>query len=174
MGTGVSEMELIQDVVGVMEELNYVHQKLIDMEQLKTEALIQNNTSELVEYIHQQTKLARNVDTLEQKRQQFVEKWLAANNLVYQHLSLVDLIKMIPHHEAKQELSRLGEQLQTRMDELRNLNQSNQQLIEQSLSYINFTLRLAMNDPNDHLTYGRSKQPERTGSAQRGFFDSKA
>ncbi len=168
-------MEPIQDIIRIMEELKVAHDDLLILENQKKEALVHDLADELVKLLHKQTKLVRKISGLEQDRQQVVEQWLSQKGIPNGRMMLANLIKLVPHHKEKESLRRLGGELQDLVEKIREINQFNQQLIEQSLSLIDFTLRLVTDEPERYMTYGRGETPVKPSSAGvRSFFDTKA
>lgn len=167
-------MSQTQAVIELLRDLNAAHEELIEIENLKTKALTRNDTDELVKHIQRQTKLVKKVSDLEQRRMDQTRRWFEQNDFDEERFTLNDLIQMTPNYREKEELSRLREQLREQVDELRRLNELNEQLIEQSLSYIQFSLRLFARDPHENITYGRNKEHEIAPSVRSGFFDSRA
>jgi len=167
-------MEPIQDIIQIMQELNAAHEDLLILENKKKEALVHNRTDELVKHLHEQSKVTKRIAALEEERLKMVELWLAQKGILRGRMMLPDLIKLTPYHKDKETLRTLGKELQERIEELRNLNHFNQQLIEQSLSYIDFTLSLVTNEPERYVTYERMDRSPKPAAGTRSFFDSKA
>lgn len=167
-------MEPIQDIIRIMEELKVAHEDLLRLENQKKEALVHDSTDDLVRLLHEQTKLVRKISGLEEDRQQAVKDLLSQKGIANGRMMLANLIKLVPQHKEKERLRKLGEELHDLVERLREINQFNQQLIEQSLTFIDLTLRLVTDEPEGYSTYGYGEAPEKPSSRMRNFFDSKA
>ena len=170
----MNKMEPIQDIIQIMQDLNNAHEDLLVLENLKKEALVHNVTDDLVQHLHEQSKVTKRISALEQARLQLVQQWLSQKGIQNGRMLLPDLIKLTPHHKDKECLRKLGQELQERIEKLRSLNQFNQQLIEQSLSYIDFALRLVTDEPEPFSTYEREERSGKATTDIRSFFDSRA
>lgn len=167
-------MEPVQEIIQIMQELNTVHEDLWILEKKKKDVVIHNRTDELITILHEQTKVTRRITDLEQTRLQVIQFWLSQKGIPDGRMMLPDLIKLTPHHQDKESLRRLGEKLQKQIEKLRQLNQMNQQLIQQSLDFIDFTLALITDEPDQFVTYEKIEQTSKSVSGNRSFFDSKA
>jgi flagellar biosynthesis/type III secretory pathway chaperone len=169
-------MEPIQHIIDVLQQLVQRHEMLLVLEGRKQQVLIEGSAVELVPILHEESKLIKQMTELESMRATGVEEFARLQGFGDDSLSMSDLIKLVTNHEHKGLLTRYSEQLLDLVRQLRAQNDHNQKLIEQSLSYIQFSLDLMTEVPERHVTYGKPDVPSTQGSASssRSFFDRKA
>lgn len=168
-------MEAVQEILRVLEDLLYIHEEMLSLEKQKQRVLIEDRSGELLSLLQDQSKLVKRITRLEEERKVSVHRFLEQKGLEHADLSLTDLMKLITSHQDKGKLEQVSEKLYARLEDLRQLNQLNQQLIEQSLSYLNFTMRFITEEPINFTTYQRGEEVPQVHSAQqRRFFDTKA
>lgn len=168
-------MEPIQGLTYTIEELLHVHEQMITLEDTKKEIIVGNRMDELLPLLQQQSKLVKTTARLEEERQVYISHFLEQKGFKGTDLTLSDILKLITNPQLKEELKLLSEKLKERLDQLRNQNQLNQQLIEQSLYYLDFSLRLMTEESGSYATYHRRDDGRQaTPAQQRHFFDSKA
>ena len=121
----------------------------------KREAIVHNHLEEINRMVQLEGKLVGQLDQLETAGQ----------------IKLSTLIGVTHHAERKLQLMLMHSKLSAIVDELRTMNELNQQLIQQSLSYLQFHLDLLIDDGNEGLTYQNPAAP----LAKQGYssFDAK-
>jgi flagellar biosynthesis/type III secretory pathway chaperone len=169
-------MEPIQHIIDVLQQLVQRHEMLLILEERKQHVLIEGSANELVPILHEESKLIKQMTELESIRATAVEEFARLQGFGDDSLSMSDLVKLVTNHELKGFLTRYSEQLLDLVRQLRVQNEHNQKLIEQSLSYIQFSLDLMTEVPERHVTYGKPDASSQQGPATSGrsFFDRKA
>lgn len=164
----------IQVVIQSLHDLNAIHETLLELGEQKREVLIANQVTELTQITNEESKLMKQVSESERK-------WLAAMSsfLVEKgfepnpSITMSELIKLVTNDNDKQALQAVQQQLLTTMDKLNDINTLNQQLIEQSLSFVNYTLDLLTEDTSDLLGYSNPNDKPKT-ARNNTIFDTKA
>jgi flagellar biosynthesis/type III secretory pathway chaperone len=83
-----------------------------------------------------------------------------------------DLIKLVKAEDEKALADKQKQLLET-IEKLRELNQLNQKLIEQSLAFIEYSMDLVLGPSEDNATY-QNPVHQQQGVKRRGMFDSRA
>lgn len=68
--------------------------------------------------------------------------------------SLSELLMLLEDQETIDEIDELRNQLLKTILQLKEVNQSNEKLLQQQLEYINFSIDLLTSDPSDGINYG--------------------
>jgi flagellar biosynthesis/type III secretory pathway chaperone len=162
-----------RDILQVMTDLIELHSSLIAIAERKTEILKRNEVDQLMQIVQQENKLVRQIGELDRQRidatgRFLIEKCYAPNP----RITVSDLVKIIFKSEEKKQLLDLQQQLMTTMRTLRDLNQLNQQLIEHSLAFIDYSIDLISGAPEDEIFYHNPNQSY--ASKRQGLFDTKA
>lgn len=163
----------IQQLIGVLDRLGEAHVTLLELAERKKEALIRNDVDEVSAIVNKETRMSRMVDELLQEQ-------AAATNAFFQSrglqptraVTVTELSRLVFDPEEKKSLIAARDRLAGIIERLKNVNELNQQLIEQSLSFINYSLDLVLG-PEEEPVYRNPLNQQ--GSKQRlGYFDSKA
>jgi flagellar biosynthesis/type III secretory pathway chaperone len=164
----------IQTLIDCMNELNEVHQVLLELAGRKRQVLIHNQVDLLNQIVNQENKLLRRITALDQQRVEAIGTVLMQRGYRPDpQITVSDLIRLIFRAEDKQALMDSHKRLLATLDQLREQNALNQQLIESSLAYINFSIELTMGTTEQENTYQhpmKSMYPN-TGNS---MFNSKA
>lgn len=168
-------MEPIQGVIQVLEQLLMRHQELLALEQKKERVLIEDRIQELVSILHDESKLLKRIAELDHERKHWAGQVFASKGLKEDSYTLSDLIQLITSHQDKETVKHFHRRLSDVIAELQEQNRLNQQLIGQSLDYINQTLSLITEGPLAQPTYHKeaASAPKSPGPV-RSFFDKKA
>jgi flagellar biosynthesis/type III secretory pathway chaperone len=163
-----------QALIQTMTALNDIHDTLFELAEQKKQVLIRNDMEQLTLIVSKENKLIKKIGELDQQRldaigQFLIEKGYKPNPKV----TLSDLSKIIFNVEEKKALIDLQRQLTTTVHKLRQINIVNQQLIEQSLAFIDYSLDLYVGAPEDEVVYHNPQQQMKAGKRP-GLFDTKA
>lgn len=88
-------------------------------------------------------------------------------------LTVTEMTRLVFNPDEKTELLDVQRQLMDRLTELKELNQINRELIEQSLAFIDYSLNLLVSRPEDDMLYQNPNQPSTAGKS-RSMFDTRA
>ncbi|QRG70819.1 flagellar protein FlgN [Brevibacillus choshinensis] len=146
-------MEMLYEL---LDNLIQLHKALYTLSQHKKEVLIKGNVDELVAITRQEQKLIKGVTAAETARLNVVRELTAEKGLTLQEGTMAELIKLTTSAEEKTRLASYRNGLTSIVSELSKENEFNQQLLEQSLSFVNMTLDLITDTPEDDLFYGKS------------------
>ncbi|MBP1992639.1 flagellar protein FlgN [Paenibacillus eucommiae] len=164
----------MQDLIQTMEMLREAHGSLLELAKEKTKVLVDNKVEQLNLIIQKENKLIKHIAVLDQQRIEVIGGYLIARGYnPNPRITISDLIRIIFKLEERQMLSEAQQRLLTVLEELRDLNDLNEKLIQQSLFYIDYSLDLFAGSPDDDAFY---HHPKHTGqlSNQTGYFDRRA
>ncbi|MBP1931500.1 flagellar protein FlgN [Ammoniphilus resinae] len=165
----------MQEIIHVLEELVAAHDALFILEKEKQKAIMEDSTEQLMKSLYEQSKHLKRIQELEQQRQYCIKNFLQRNGFQSDQCRLSDLIKLATNMREKEDLRKVSQLLSSRIEQLRQENHLSQQLIEQSLSWIDFTLQLFTETPDHFTTYFQGDEPAvQPNGRQQGFFDTKA
>ncbi|ANC78602.1 hypothetical protein ABE65_018085 [Fictibacillus phosphorivorans] len=152
-------METVQ-MTSLLERLLQSHTDLLSLGERKTEVLKSGDMKSLDVLLKE--------EDLQVKRLQQIEK----ERLVkFVNVTLGDVLEQVEEPQ-KERLLNLQNRLINIYDDLKDRNQLNQVLLEQSLQYVNMSLSM-MQPQSEHVTYNQTKKnPYHNNAAS--LFDSKA
>lgn len=169
-------MSDLYTVVEILEQLIVEHEKMLKLAGHKRDVLIKGNIDELSRILQFESRCINTIQSLELEREKHVSLYLVQRGIRKETCYLSDLIEMAEKPELKKSLSMCQQKLGNIMTELKEANDLNQQLIEQSLEFVNFTLE-EMTAPTEEPTYQNTQKASRLNpyaKPSHGFFDSKA
>ncbi|MBD3920819.1 flagellar protein FlgN [Paenibacillus sp. PR3] len=143
----------VQVILDILHKQSEVYEQLLELANQKTPVLVSNDVQQLNAILQQERKLVKRSEELEFSRMQHTNIFFANMRSHYRLGKLSDLIKAVTNADDKVALSRYHRILVDLLDELKRKNDQNQQLIEQSLSFLDFSIQLLTDDPNDEYTY---------------------
>jgi flagellar biosynthesis/type III secretory pathway chaperone len=157
-----------------MEKLVELHRELLALAKEKTPVLVHNQIDQLNAIIHKENRLIRQVADLDRQRVQIIGEYLISRGYTPDpRVTISDLIKIIFKAEDKKALMNAQKKLLDSITELRKLNEVNQKLIEQSLAFINYSLDLLVDDPDQDAFY-RNPNGQAYSPSRNGLFDTRA
>ncbi|MEW9702583.1 flagellar protein FlgN [Paenibacillus sp. SI8] len=164
----------IQTLLDTMDRLQEAHEALLELAQDKKQILVSNDVEQLNLIVNKESKWIRVISEANNQRIQLINSYLISRG--YNPNSLItvsDLIKVIFNAQEKQALTQAQQKLLAAVKQLKSANTFNQQLIEQSLSFINYTVDLVLGAPEDDVIYHNPNQ-QAYGTKRLGLFDTKA
>lgn len=164
----------IQEIVDIMQEMTELHQQLLELAVRKKDVIIRNQVDQLNGLVNKESKLAKQISELEEKRLFEADRYLVGKGYrPNPAITVSDLTRIIVKAGEKQALLEAQTQLLEVLEKLKAANQLNQELAQQSLAFIDFSLNLLVG-AEDEAVY-QNPQQQSTGYGKRsGFFDSRA
>lgn len=159
---------MLDVMIHTFEEMIAIQTQLINCSEGKKSVLIERKVEELNQIVQEEAKLVKQLGKLEEERKQLVESALQ------EHPSFSQFVDALPDDSAKKRLSSLFKTLQQLTIELQSKNQVNEQLLHDSVSFVQHMIDQVTHSKQRHFNYQSplSSQPSQTSS--RGFFDTKA
>lgn len=133
-------MESHEKLIQTLEAMIDAHTHLLDLVKEKRAILIEGNTLRLQELIQRESSCVGEIQKLELDRKNFVQNYLNQMGLTNSSPTLEELIKNENNPITKSTLNKISKQLRFLIQEITNINESNQQLIQTSLSYVEYSL----------------------------------
>jgi flagellar biosynthesis/type III secretory pathway chaperone len=135
-------MDSIMSVLKTLEQLVETHNHLLDIMKEKRTILVDGNIDGLQSILLRESSLVDEIQKLEEQRIQFVQEYFLKRDLVSTNFSLEELLQIEGNESIKNKLHSLAKQLRQIIKEITILNESNQELIQTSLSYVQFTISM--------------------------------
>ncbi|MBW7454269.1 flagellar protein FlgN [Paenibacillus sepulcri] len=163
----------VEIIVETLEKQAELYALLLETAKLKTPVLVKNEVEQLNAIIQKERKLLVQAEKLELQRMQYSHSYFQSIGVIrYKGGKIIDIIRTITSPQEKKELTELHGKLTGLLDELQKVNKLNQELTMQSLKFIDYSIDLVIEDPNDSVTY---QHPMNTGygNQRNGFFDTR-
>ncbi|HZG78000.1 MAG TPA: flagellar protein FlgN [Paenibacillus sp.] len=164
----------VQRLIAALEKLKDIHEELIGLAERKREALVKNAVEEVSAIAGKENKLVRAIE------EQLAEQADATNGFFRakgfqptRAVTVTELSRMVTDPKEKEALLAARDRLSETVAVLKKKNDLNQQLIEQSLAFINYSIDLVIG-PDDEPMYRNPNQQQAYGTKRSGYFDSKA
>ncbi|AIQ49714.1 flagellar biosynthesis protein FlgN [Paenibacillus sp. FSL R7-0273] len=157
----------------LLERLDETHLQMLDLAAVKKQAIMDNKVDGLIDIMNRESKLMKLIGQLEEKRGEAAYTFLQGvgirSNL---NLNLTELSRLVFDPEDKSRLQQIQHKLSDTLHRLKKANELNQKLIEQSLTFIDYSLDLLVGRPNQDFTY---HHPADKGynSNRPGLFDAR-
>ncbi|WP_182480604.1 flagellar protein FlgN [Peribacillus asahii] len=153
-----------QPIIEALEQLIKLHQDFNKLASKKKNIIIEGDTDALTALLMDEQKYVKAISQIEIKRQEAVQTFLDSQ----QNATFDQVIEEAPSFEAEI-LQRLKMELLEEVTQLKEQNEFNQQLLVQSLQFVNLSLDVLR--PQDrNYNYGNEQAPKQSIS----MFDSKA
>jgi flagellar biosynthesis/type III secretory pathway chaperone len=133
-------MESLKNIIQTLETMTDAHQRLLDVATEKRTVLVEGNISSLQSLTHRESTYVDEIQKLEQQRIQFVQEYMVRKGLTGHSFTLEELIDIQNDATAKSTLHFIAKQLRVLVQKITQLNESNQQLIQTSLSYVQYSI----------------------------------
>ncbi|MGO4547483.1 flagellar protein FlgN [Paenibacillus sp. 2TAB23] len=163
----------VSQIIDTLQQQHKLYEQLLDIE-LKKKALIMNNEVLALNVLTQKEKLlAANAEKLEQQRVLLTVRYIKEIGFRIRSGVLSELIKAVTNPYEKEELTLMHGKLTSVLTDLKHANDLNQQLIQQSLDFLDFSIGLMVDDPNEDLVY-KHPMHQQGGTRRNKMFDSRA
>ena len=151
----------LDQVIGALDQLHRLHLDLLEREREKKEKIIRNDLEALNAVSEQEAELIEQIAEAEQQRAAAVRAFLRAKGLHSRtNVTVSDLVKMVFRAEERQALTEARDRLTETLGELKRLNALNQQLLQQSLTMLEYSMDLIAGAPEEEGIYRHPvKQP---------------
>ncbi|MRG84787.1 flagellar protein FlgN [Salinibacillus xinjiangensis] len=160
-----------QAIIQAMSKLMKLHESLLKLSKEKTELLKSGDMDAFQSLLVNENKHVQAVSQLEQKRVTLTEKWFQQQGVTSQENTVSEMLKHIKDENEKEELTNIFEKFIMLMAELKQQEQLNQELTQQSLQFVELSLDL-LQPSIKNLNYGDQKKG--SSAPKRSVFDSKA
>ncbi|RFU63951.1 flagellar protein FlgN [Peribacillus glennii] len=159
-----------EKIVASLEKLVKLHQSLNILANKKTEIVKLGDTEALNQLLVDEQKHIKAIDMTEKERQSAVTAFLQSKGQPAEPSTITRVIELSSLTEAEA-LNRLKDELIEEAVKLKEQNHLNQQLIYQSLQFVNITLDM-LRPQNQQFNYDKPSHQKQQGS--NSMFDSRA
>lgn len=164
-------MIFLQQLKQIINELIQIHESLLTVSKKKTDLVKLKQVDDLPPLLMDENKQLQLLEKAEQKRLQIVTPFFEKNNVAEDNRTVTTLLELINDTKVKAHLEKKFVTLTDLMVELKNQEQLNSELIQQSLQLIQLSLGM-INPTMQNMNYGKQHIDNKPTS--RSMFDSKA
>ncbi len=150
---------LIEELIDTLKKENEEYGKLLDLSKRKAAVIVARDIPALEKITDDEQIVVSAIGNLDAKRAQVTADIADVINKDVESLKLSVLIDLLSKQPGEQKaLSEIHDKLKVTVDNVRSINESNRQLIEQSLEMVEFDLNMmrAMRQAPETNNYGRS------------------
>lgn len=133
-------MDPIKTIIQTLEAMVDVHSRLLELANEKRSVLVEGDITGLQNLIYGESSCAEEIQKLEEQRKTLVQVYLAGKGRPGHAYTIEELLKVQDNPADRTVLLGLAKQLRSLIQEISQLNESNQQLIQTSLSYTQFMI----------------------------------
>jgi flagellar biosynthesis/type III secretory pathway chaperone len=163
----------VNNVITVLEQLTEAHVQLNDIAKDKRAAIMANDLDVLTKTMKAESKWIKRITELDQARIDVSIRLLEENGVKSQrNVTLHQLFGVVYNLEQRAKLSNLERQLKEQLNELRQRNELNQQLLQQSIDFVQFSIEIIVPQPDESYIY-RNPAEHKPGSSKSGMYNKK-
>ncbi|WP_416147314.1 flagellar protein FlgN [Salipaludibacillus sp. HK11] len=164
----------MQELIKIFQAMTVVHERFNEQAIRKEDAIKKGEMDSLEQVMKEESPLIQQLGKLENTRQHLIQQWMKEKGLVKENVTMEQLIPLFPEKD-RADLQSWQERLMTEIHKLKDQNELNQQLLEDSLRFVNLSLD-AMHPQNQFVSYsgeGEKDDDEGFEPGGRSLFDSK-
>ncbi|SEQ25404.1 flagellar protein FlgN [Piscibacillus halophilus] len=162
----------IQAIIEHLEKLYQLNESLLAISKDKTELVKKSQIEEFNELLMKERKHVQAIDQLEEKRVRLTEEWFKKHAPDASEQTISQLVELTDDAESKEKLEAVYQRLIMNLASLKQQEDLNRELIQQSLQFIE--LSLEMYEPQSkQINYDQTKKSTNQRT-QTSMFDSKA
>ncbi|PAV31014.1 flagellar protein FlgN [Virgibacillus profundi] len=162
----------VQTIIQSLEKLVNLHMELLEISLQKTEVVKDGSIDKLQAVLLKERKSVRAIEQAEVIRQTEVEEWFSHKQLPKGEATITNMLELITDEQEKITLGNITIKLTQSITKLKQQEQLNQALINQSMQFVQLSLDM-MNPSIKNMNYGNKKGSEPEPN-KRSVFDSKA
>lgn len=149
-----------------------MHQRLLDISREKTEAIKKADNDALVKLLTKERQLVEEVERKENERIAAVDAFFQAQNIAPEEKTVSEILKYITSETAREQFEKATTKLIEVIVQLREVEQLNQGLLQQSMQFVQLTLSMLQPETKT-INYGKQHKQQQT-KKNLSVFDSKA
>ncbi|SEN64545.1 flagellar protein FlgN [Paenibacillus sp. OV219] len=164
----------VETIIATLEQQADVYSQLLTLAKEKTPYLVHNQVEQLNAAIQKERKLVKIAEDLEQQRMRLCGQYFTNLGLLrYKGGKISEMIRTVTSHQDKKLLTDLHTTLTSLLEDLQVTSKLNQQLIEQSLKFIDYSIDLMVDDPNSDVVYQHPHSPGYGNNMRTGLFNTR-
>lgn len=165
---------LIEELIVVLEEEKECYIQLLSIGQSKTDIIIKGDVSSLSEITKYEQETATHVVKLEKKREEIINDIALVTNKDSKELTITNLALLLTkQQEQHDELIKLRDDIKDIVEKLRDINDKNKILLQESLDYIDFTMNAIQSTNSVPNSNYESKGNFNDATINNSLFDAK-
>lgn len=168
-------MRLARELLTIFQAMTVLHEEFNKKALEKQEAVKTGNMASLDQIIKDESMLVSKLRKLEYTREQTVKMWMQERGIVSEDVTMEHLLQFFPEEDRKT-LQYWQRRLITEINKLKEQNEFNQQLIEESLRFVNMSLD-SFHPQKEYGNYNhpgaKSTDKDDYEAGGRSLFDSK-
>ena len=168
---------LMETLVDVLDKEGTMYEKLLGLSSRKTAVIVKGDLEALAIITDEEQHVIGNIQSLEKKRQTAMQDIANVLNKDVNSLKLTDLIQVLEKRPVDQKnLAVQRDRLAQVADNVRRVNEQNQELIKSSIEMIQFEMNIIQSSKTAPQTANYSRAADTTGEClgyTSGGFDAK-
>lgn len=160
----------VSNIVNALEDLVEIHHQLAKISEEKTTLIKEGRIDEFQQLILTERKRILTLEQAETKRQKAVEQWFYGQGRLNEEMTITNMLELITDEQDQTSLATVATQLTEAITSLKRQEQLNQELLEQSMQFVQMSLNMLSPSINQ-MNYGEKKQ---SNQRNRSVFDSRA
>jgi flagellar biosynthesis/type III secretory pathway chaperone len=165
-----------QKLIQIFQAMTVLHERFNEQAVRKEEAIKTGDMEGLDQIMKDESPLIQQLRKLENTRQHLVQQWMKDKGLVKENVTMDQLMPLFPEKE-REDMLYWQQRLMTEIHKLKQQNNLNQQLLEDSLRFVNLSLdAMQPQDQNQFTSYsgdGEKDDDDDFKPGGRSLFDSK-
>lgn len=157
-----------EKLITTMEKILKLHRSLFELARMKTEIVKKGDINALNQLIKDEQAHIAAINKFEKERQKLAGDMVPSVDKP----SVADCLKAC-HHPGKETLGRLRTELLDLISQIQQRNELNQQMLYQSLQFVNFSINLIAPQP-ESINYGPKAGKVKQSGYSTALFNSKA
>ena len=162
---------LISELISVLNEQSNIYEQLCGISMHKKEMIIINDIEELKKITSSENLLLGKIQRIDKIRVSLIEDIACVLNEEESDITLSALANIINDQPDYNAFIEAVEKLRNTLDALKNLNEQNKQLIQNSLEYIDFSINVIRSTFSDEPSFFTTKGEELPQVSS--FFDAR-
>ncbi|MCD8500922.1 MAG: flagellar protein FlgN [Bacillaceae bacterium] len=155
-----------------LEQLLLVHDRLNELAKQKTECLTKADVSALKLFIQKESVLIKQLQVLEKDRIKTVHQLAMSEGYNFKTMTITEVMSHLPPNQ-QSDIEQFQKQLLKAISTLKQQNELNQKLIEDSIRFVNMSLDIIQPE-QESGNYDRPTATNNEPNFGRSLFDSKA
>lgn len=123
-----------------LESMIEAHSRLLEVANEKRTVLVSGDTQGLQTLVHKESLYIDEIQKLEENRKQQVQEYMENQGVTGESFTLDELMQIIKSPNEQVALQTIAKKLRSLVQELTHVNESNQQLIQTSLSFVQYSI----------------------------------
>lgn len=158
-------------IISTLEDEDKIYKKLLSLSIKKKDHIIEGRISELDQIVQIESSIILEISKLEDEREAAIDALAADHELLRENLTVSYICDEVKDERCSI-LKEVTQSISDTLSKLKEVNDINGKLIEQSLEYINFSVNLITNSLEPHNGVYEAKTGEDKGE-KHSLFDAK-